>query len=143
MKEEKVIKTFLERGYEEGHVSVLKNNGDVSEANGPGDVEVTFVSKSHPLYERDGDDLKVTINITLKESLFGFKRTIKGIDGNPLDIESNGVFAGEIVIPDRGLPKYMYPGMFGNVIVSARIRYPKELSQDQIEIIEKVTTASE
>ena len=137
--ENMIVKTYLEKGFEEGHVTTLQYLGDVTEMNGPGDIEVKYVSKRHPLYTRKGDDLLVTINITLREALLGFNKTIKGIDGNDLIIETDKPFNNHIIIPERGLPKYMYPGMFGDVIVQANIRWPKSLTNDQIKELGKLT----
>ena len=131
--ENMIVKTYLEKGFEEGHVTTLQYLGDISDMNGPSDVEVKYVSKKHPLYVRMDHDLLLTLNITLREALLGFKRTVKGIDGNDLVIETDKPFTHDLIIPDRGLPKYMYPGMFGDVIVHANIRWPKSLSQAQIE----------
>ncbi|EAX99290.1 DnaJ domain containing protein [Trichomonas vaginalis G3] len=130
IRETKIIKGFIERGFEEGKVILYKGYGDVSENNGPGDLEVSIISKSHPIYKREGSNLHATVDITLRESLLGFKRNIDGIDGNPLSIETSAPFSKPLVIKGRGLPKYLYPGAFGDVIVHANIKYPKDLSPD-------------
>ena len=141
--ENMIVKTYLEKGFEEGHVTTLAYLGDVTEANGPGDIEIKYISKDHPIYTRVGDDLHTTIDITLREALLGFKKTIKGIDGNDLVIETDKPFTHELIIKERGLPKYMYPGMYGDVIVQPRIRYPKSITQEQIESLSKLTTVSQ
>ncbi|EAX98475.1 DnaJ domain containing protein [Trichomonas vaginalis G3] len=138
LREHKIIKSYLERGFEEGQIVSLKGVADVSEENGAGDIDVECVSKPHPIYTRHGHDLHMTVNITLREALLGFTRTVKGIDGQPLEITSNKPFSDPIVIKSRGLPKYMYPGVFGDVIVDRYIRWPKHLDLDQIKQIKQI-----
>lgn len=130
IRETKIIKGYIERGFDEGKVILYKGYGDVSENNGPGDLEVSIISKAHPIYKREGSDLHASVDITLRESLLGFKRTITGIDGKPLEIESNAPLSKPLVIKGRGLPKYLYPGVFGDVIIHANIIYPKDLSKE-------------
>lgn len=138
LREHKIVKTFLERGFEEGHIVTLKGVADVSEENGAGDIDVECVSKPHPIYTRIGDDLHTTVNITLREAILGFKRTITGIDGQPLEIVSTKPFSDPIVIKSRGLPKYMYPGYFGDVVVNRYIRWPKNMTPEQLNEVKQI-----
>lgn len=130
--EPKIVKSYLEKGFPEGKVITMKNYGDSTEEYGPADLLITLISKPHKLFKRVGDDLHMTVNVTLKEAFLGFKRTVKGIDGKPLVIESHDSFSESIVIPNRGLPKYLYPGVFGNVIVTPHILWPKDLSTSSL-----------
>jgi len=43
----------------------------------------------HKKFVRDGDNLKITQEITLKQALLGFKITIKHLDGHEVDIEKS------------------------------------------------------
>jgi DnaJ family protein B protein 11 len=132
IRQPKIVKSYLEKGFPEGKVITMKNYGDYSEANGPADLLITLISKPHKTFTRVGDDLHMTVNVTLKEAFLGFKRTVEGIDRKPLVIESHDSFTEPIVIPNRGLPKYMYPGVYGNVVVTPHILWPKDLSTDSL-----------
>ena len=133
IRENLTLSLVVERGIDEGTVVLFKNAGDVSEVNGPGNVEVTIVSKPHPLFKREGSDLHLDIPITLKESLNGFKRTIDHFDGTKLEIESNSILGNNDILKiiGRGLPKYLYPDEMGDVIVHPLIKWPKNLNQEQ------------
>ena len=132
IREPKIVKSYLEKGFPEGKEILLKNYGDSNEVNGPADLIIQLISKPHKLYKRVGDDLHISIDVSIEELLLGFKRTIQGIDGNPLVIESTSSFSEPLVIKNRGLPKYMNPGVFGDVIVTPTINYTNNLTAEQI-----------
>jgi len=133
IRENLTLSIVIEKGFDEGTVALFKNAGDVSEVNGPGNIEVTLVSKPHPLFKRKGSDLHITIPVTLKEALTGFSRTVQHIDGSSLNIQSNSPlgFGQTLIIPGQGLPKYLFPDERGDVVVHTQIKYPKGLSEEQ------------
>ena len=123
----------VERGADEGTVVVFKNAGDVSEMNSPGDVEVVLVSRPHPVFWRDGSDLHATLSVSLREALLGFKRELVHIDGNVVSVESKEGLGNEkvIVVKNRGLSKYLFPGEFGDLYVHVKVVWPKNLDWEQ------------
>ena len=48
----------------------------------PGDVIMVLKQKAHAQYRREKNDLHYDLTITLKESLIGFTRTIRHLDGH-------------------------------------------------------------
>ena len=134
-RENATLSLYVEKGSDEGNVILFKNAGDTTEVNAPSDIEVEIISRPHPLFKRDGADLHININLTLKEALLGFKRTIKFLDGSDLVIESTEPlgFGKVLTIPQKGLPKYLYPGEFGDLIVHTLIKWPKSLTDSQRE----------
>lgn len=133
IRENFTLNLFLERGFEEGTTITFKNQGDTSVINGPGNIDIRFVSKKHKLFTRNGPDLHITVDVTLKEALLGFKREFNHIDGTKLTIESNELIqmGDTIKIKGKGLPKYLYPGEYGDVIVHTNIQWPNNLTKDQ------------
>jgi DnaJ family protein B protein 11 len=122
---------FVEKGADEGSVVVFENAGDSSELNAPGDVEIEIVSRPHERFTRQGNDLHANVEVTLKEALTGFQRTIEGLDGAPFVVETNGsIEGGAITVKGKGLPLHLSPGYFGDVIVHPIIKWPKELSEN-------------
>jgi DnaJ family protein B protein 11 len=119
----------VEKGSDEGTTVVFKNAGDVSELNSPGDVEVALVSRKHPLFERDGSNLRMNVTISLREALLGFKREVTHIDGTQLVIESKSLIGcgQSIIVKGRGLARYLSPGEFGDLIVQPKLLWPKNL----------------
>ncbi|KAH0785198.1 DnaJ domain containing protein [Histomonas meleagridis] len=120
----------IEKGTEEGTVVTFSNSGDTSESNAPGDIEVALFSRKHPVFRRDGSNLHMNINITLKEMLIGFKRKVTGIDGDEIEIKSEMMNGDEIVIKEKGMSKYMFPGERGDLIVHVVVMWPKNLADE-------------
>ena len=133
MKENVTLTLVVEKGSDEGSVVLFKNAGDVSEMNEAGDIEVVLVSRQHPLFERHGSDLHVNVSISLREALLGFRRELQHLDGSTLVIEtSEGVGTGKpVVVKNRGLAKYLFPGEYGDVVVHTKIMWPKNLDPEK------------
>ena len=135
--ENTTLSLFVEKGADEGTVIVFKNAGDTTELNAPSDIEVEIVSKPHPLFERRGSDLHMNLRLTLKEALIGFKKTFKNLDGSDLVVESDKPLGcGQtMVLKGKGLPVYLYPGEFGDIIVHPMLKWPKQMSDEQREAL--------
>lgn len=144
MVENTTLSLFIEKGSEDGNVVVFKNAGDTTEMNGPGDIEVKVVSKPHPLFTRKGADLHMNIGLTLKEALIGFKKTFKNLDGSEFVVESNEPLGcgKTLTLKGKGLPVYLYPGEFGDIVVHTSLRWPKVLSESKREKISNILSKS-
>ena len=125
-------------GTENGEVIILSNRGNETGGGGVrGDVKVTFIVEEHPLFKRNGLDILVEKNITLKEALCGFVFDIEHINGKKFSFNSS---SGNIIrdgliktIPRLGLQR---GNELGNLNVVFRVTYPDKLSEEQIKILE-------
>lgn len=137
LRENVTLSLFVEKGSEEGTVYLFKNAGDTSEANAPSDIEIQVVSRPHPVFKRVGSDLHVETSVTLKEALTGFKRTFKNIDGTEVTIDTDQPIGSDRIVrvPGKGLPLYLYPGEYGDIVLHCNIKYPKELAPETREKI--------
>ena len=133
MKENVTLTLVVEKGSEEGSIVLFKNAGDVSEECAPGDIEIIITSKKHPLFTREGSDLHMNVEVTLKEALLGFERSFEHFDGSELIIESKNLLGcgKTLKIPQKGLPKYLFPGEFGDVIVHTKLLWPKSFGKEE------------
>ena len=122
------LSLFVERGCAEGTVVVFRGAGDTSEVSAAGDVEVEIVSKPHKVFTRDGCDLHAVVNVTLKEALLGFTRTLEGLDGREIVVQTSGPTE-EVRIAGRGLPVHLGDG-FGDVIVHPAIEWPENINEE-------------
>ena len=55
-----------------------------------GNVNVKIVEIPHPLFTREKNDLKIYLEITLKEALLGFTKYITHLDGRSVEIDRVG-----------------------------------------------------
>jgi len=142
IRENVTLQLVVERGSDEGSVVLFKNAGDVSEENAPGDIEFIVTSKKHPLFRREGSDLHMDVEVTLKEALLGFIREFKHFDGTTLIVESKQLLGcGKTLrVKNKGLPKYLFPGEYGDVVVHTRLLWPKSLSdQNKKRLVEALS----
>ena len=75
----------------DGEQLVFEHKGDQDPDLDSGHIIVILKQESHPTFTREEDNLKTSINITLKEALLGWKRTIKHLDGHTVEIGNQDV----------------------------------------------------
>ena len=99
-----------------------------------GIVKVRIEELPHKVFERHGDNLKMYMHISLKESLIGFEREIKHLDGHLVEVDHSGKVTkpGQIEkIKGEGFVKSDFSGNFGDLIITFVVDYPKELTEEQ------------
>jgi DnaJ-class molecular chaperone len=126
--------------------TVIKFNGMGNEIPGAeaGDLLVKVGVKKHKVFERNGADLLMAKEITLKQALLGFSFTVKFLDGKDLLISS---VPGEVVefgatksVKGKGLPFYKDKMSHGNLIIKFSVKFPKsnDLNEEVKSALEKV-----
>ncbi|EME81735.1 uncharacterized protein MYCFIDRAFT_215466 [Pseudocercospora fijiensis CIRAD86] len=130
--EDKILSVPIKRGLKAGSKIKYPDMGDQVEG-GVQDLHFIIKEKAHPLYTRDGDDIKHTIEISLKEALTGWSRTITTIDGKQLNVSHGGPTSPEWTTryPDQGMPKSKTPSVRGDFIVGVKIKFPTSLTAEQ------------
>jgi len=123
-------------GAENGEVILLSNRGNETNNGTRGDVKVTFTVEEHPIFKRNGLDIVLEKNITLKEALCGFVFDIAHLNGKKFSFNSS---SGNIIrdglvktIPRLGLKR---GNECGNLNVVFRVAYPEKLSDEQIKTL--------
>jgi len=97
-----------------------------------GDVFFRVETIRHPRFEREGDNLKTKVKLSLKEALLGFKKEVSHLDGHPVEIEKTKVTQpGEVEkMIDEGMPKYQYGSEHGDLFITYDVELPKKLSEE-------------
>lgn len=117
----------IPQGTEDGQTLRLRGKGQPGYAGGPaGDALITVRVTPHAVFRRDGDDILVTLPITIDEAVLGGKVTTPTIDG-PVGLTiPRGVSSGHILrLRGRGITR---PGSAkkGDQRVELRIVSPPE-----------------
>lgn len=92
-------------GARDGQTLRLRGKGEAGFGGGPrGDALITLSVRSHPVFRRDGDDILITLPLTVDEALLGAKVTVPTISGPVSLTIPKGSSSGRILrLTGRGL----------------------------------------
>ncbi len=125
------LEVKIPRGTADGQTIRLRGKGNPGIGGGPaGDALVTLSVLDHPLFRRDGNDILVTLPITLDEAVLGAKVATPTIDGSVNLTVPKGASSGQILrLRGRGV----HPsggGSRGDQKVELSIVAPPEIDGD-------------
>lgn len=135
--EDTVLRTTVERGMADGSEIKFPRKSEQKPGQVPGDVIMTLKQKKHRIFTRDGNDLHMNMEISLKEALLGFEKTYKHLDGHEFEVAKTGVTRPMSVkkIKGEGMPLHGTPSEFGNLHVKFTVVMPSSISPEQAEVI--------
>lgn len=84
------------------------------------DIVFVIKTKPHPRFERDGNNLVYTAEITLEQALAGFEIIVETLDGRQLKCREPGGIASssyETVVRGEGMPSQRDRSQKGNLTV--------------------------
>ena len=130
--EDKILSVPINRGLKAGSKIKFPNMGDQVEG-GVQDLHFILKEKPDANFTRDGDDLRHTVVLELKEALTGWSRTVGTIEGKQVSVGASGPTAPgwEERFPGLGMPKSKTPSQRGDFVVGVRISFPTSLSAEQ------------
>ena len=129
----------INKGIDDKEIIILREKGNVMDNNLKGDVKIIINIQNETVFRREGLNLHMEKEITLKESLCGFQFIIQHVNGKQLRFNSEpGVPIKEGVI--KMIPNY---GMIrdnntGNLCIKFNIKYPEKFSKEQLENLKKI-----
>lgn len=82
----------------------------------------------------------MNVELDLKESLTGWKRTVSTIDGKQIALEKSGPTqpGSQDVYPNQGMPISKKAGQRGNFIVKYSVKFPTTLTFDQKQKLKEI-----
>ena len=134
---EKILTISVKPGWKSGTKIKFPGEGDDLPDGRSQDIEFIVEEKAHPVYKRNGDDLHMTMNLSLLEALCGFNKTIKTLDGKELMVSNKAVTVPgqEIRFPGRGMPNQRMPGMKGSLVITIQVTFPPSLTDAQKDLV--------
>ncbi len=100
-----------------------------------GDVVVHIKQIPHKIFERKGNDLYITREITLKEALIGTPTMhITTLDKRKLNINLKQIIIDptyEHLVPGEGMPILNKESEHGNLIIKFKIIFPNDLNDEK------------
>ena len=130
--QDKIVEMDIKPGMKAGSKFKFKGMGDQEEG-GSQDLHFIIEEKPHPTLKRDGDDIRTMVELSLKEALTGWRRTVTTIDGRQLPVSGGGPTppGHEERFPHLGMPLSKKPNERGDFIVEVKVNFPKFLTPAQ------------
>jgi molecular chaperone DnaJ len=125
-------------GSDNGKRIVIPGQGDAGENGGPaGDLVVVLHVDSHPLFERDGQDLYCAVPVSMAQAALGCDITIKSLDNKKVTIRiPSGTSNGKLLrIKGEGVPVGS-SNKKGDLYVKIMVQIPQRLSGRQKELLQ-------
>ena len=136
--EDKVLRIVVKPGWKSGTRVTFAKEGDQVPGKIPADIAFIIRDKPHPLFTRDGVNIKYTYKIPLREALCGQVVQVPTLEGKKIGINCTG----EVLKPTTtkrlqgyGLPYPKDPSRKGDLIVCFEVLFPDQLSQSSKDII--------
>lgn len=139
--ESKILTIDIKKGWKAGTKITFDGEGDENMNMTPGDIQFIIQEKKHDVFERNGNDLVKTVNITLKQALCGINVNVVTLDKRRLKIPiiENTIYPGYVhKVIGEGMPISKTGGSkFGNLLIKFNIKFPQRLNAEQKDSIQR------
>ena len=128
-------------GIKDGQKVRVKGHGKPGINGGPaGDLEVAVTVKPHPVFSREGDDLVVSLPVTVSEAILGAVVDIPMIDGNTATVKvpAGSSSGSEIRVRGGGVKTSKATG---DLIARVAIQVPEKPSRDLKKLAKEMAEA--
>ena len=134
------LKVRIKPGTRDGQRIRLPGRGNAGTMGAPaGDLYIVVRAGEHPVFKRDGDDISLTIPVTLTEAALGAKVEVPTIDGRALLRIPPGTQCGQkLRLREKGVPSAVTEGQRGDEIVEIQTVTPKLADERSKEILREL-----
>jgi molecular chaperone DnaJ len=132
-------KVKIPAGVADGQKIRLKGKGAPSPDGGePGDLVLTVAVRKHPIFERDGLNLRVDVPVTFAEAALGATIEVPTLDGAPVKLRvAAGTPSGRVLrVKGRGV---VTPKGTGDLLAEVVVAVPRHLTPAAKEALEAFT----
>jgi len=136
--ETETIYVPIPKGTDTGEIIIIPKKGNIYETGTASDVRVSITVINDTPFTRQGLDLIIHKNITLKESLCGFQMDLDHLTGTVSLSNKRGSIMPhgfKKIIPKYGIPRDEY---VGNIIIIFNVIFPSNLTEYQMDSIDKI-----
>ncbi|XP_010479043.1 PREDICTED: dnaJ homolog subfamily B member 11 [Camelina sativa] len=132
--EEEMVEIKVKPGWKGGTRLTFEGKGN--EAMGstvPADLIFVIVEKEHEVFQREGDDLEMAVEVSLVEALTGCELSVALLDGDNMSLRIEDViYPGYVtVVQGKGMPKLKEKGKRGDLRVRFQTKFPQQLTDEQ------------
>jgi len=134
------IRFTIPAGIDDNQTLEVIGRGDAGKRQGKaGNLYVRVFVKPNPVFQRAGDDLHVTQEISYSQAILGDTVEVPTLEGTDIILTvPAGTESGKVLrISGRGIPNYSGYGR-GNLYVKLLIKTPRKLSRKQKQLLEQL-----
>ena len=106
----------------------------------PGDLYIITDVQPHPFFDRRGDNIYITVPITVPEAVLGAKIEVPTIDGpsRPLRVPPGTNSGQKLRLREKGVPSVRTPGQRGDQYIELQVVVPKPVDERVRELLKEL-----
>jgi molecular chaperone DnaJ len=134
------LEVRIKAGTRDGQRIRLPGKGNAGAHGGiPGDLYVIIRTGEHPIFHRDGDDISLTVPVSVTEAALGAKIEVPTIDGRALLKIPPGTQSGQkLRLREKGVPSATREGVRGDEIVEIMVTVPMPRDERTKELLREL-----
>ncbi|CAG5131340.1 unnamed protein product [Candidula unifasciata] len=135
--EDKILTVDIKPGWKAGTKITFPKEGDQTPHNVPADIVFVIRDKPHPVFVRDGNDIKYKARISLRDALCGTTIQVPTLTNRKIPLTLTEVVKPNTVkrIQGEGLPLSKNPSQRGDLVVEFNIVFPNSIPQASKDIL--------
>ncbi len=140
--EGRTVRANVPAGIRDGAKVRIRGRGRPGPGGGPaGDLMLTVAVAPHPVFAREGDDLRVTVPVTFPEAALGADVQVPTLDGSSVTVRvPAGTPSGRTLrVRGRGVAR---SGSTGDLLVTTAVAVPQRLDGDARAAVEAFAAAT-
>jgi molecular chaperone DnaJ len=140
MTQQATVDFRIKAGTRDGQRIRLQGKGNAGVNGGaPGDLFVIVRTGTHPVFTRVGDEIQLTVPVTIAEASLGAKVDVPTIDGRAqLKIPPGTQSGQKLRLRERGVESASHPGQRGDQIVTVEVVVPSLNDERSREIMREL-----
>jgi molecular chaperone DnaJ len=134
------LEVRIKAGTRDGQRIRIAGKGNAGLRSGPtGDLYVIIRTAEHPVFQREGDDIRITVPVSATEAALGAKIEVPTIDGRTLLKIPPGTQSGQkLRLREKGVPSATKEGARGDEIVEVKVTVPMPKDERSKEILREL-----
>jgi molecular chaperone DnaJ len=133
-----LVRIKIPAGIASGEAISLKGKGEMGEAGEAGDLYIRVLIKSHPEFERNGDNIHSERIILFSQAILGDQIQVQTLGGTVSARIPDGIQSGELLkLPGKGMPNLAGRGQ-GDHYIKIIVKTPEKLSKRAKDLMEEL-----
>ncbi len=136
------LEVRIKPGTRDGQRIRIPGKGNAGAHGGPtGDLFVIIRTGEHPIFRREGDDIHLSVPVTVTEAALGAKIEVPTIDGRALLKIPPGTQPGQkLRLREKGVPSATQEAARGDEIVEITVKIPMPRDERTKELLRELAT---